>query len=189
MPSHAVVSNRRSAKEKLRLPRLRSRQALPAPSAQAARAWHTEYLPCYGFRGARCSTASTRAASATAVDLTMKLVGKPDAGNRQVPPSLTIAIAAKKARRDESVQSGERIITVIPCEAAESSPELQIRTTQLPREGSPPSGFHYFRQSCHGISVIARPRIRRFESNMPSQPVRTCVPLEGHRDLLRPPCW
>src|SRR3954447_14715640 len=70
-----------------------------------------------------------------------------------VPPSLTVAIAARKARRDESVQSGERIITVIPCEAAESSPELQIRTTQLPREGSPPSGLHYFRQSCHGISV------------------------------------
>src|SRR4029450_1363067 len=58
-----------------RLPRLRSRQALPAPSAQAARAWHTEHLPCYGFRGARCSTASTRAASATAVGLTMKPVG------------------------------------------------------------------------------------------------------------------
>src|SRR5262249_44329737 len=66
------------------LPRLRSRQALPAPSAQAARAWHTEHLPCHGFRGARCSTASTRAASATAVGLTMKLVGKPDAGNRHV---------------------------------------------------------------------------------------------------------
>ena len=56
-------------------------------------------------------------------------------------------------RRDEPVQSGERIITVIPCGAAESSPELQIRTTQLPREGSPPPGLHYFRQSCHGISV------------------------------------
>src|SRR5262249_57428031 len=59
-------------------------QALPAPSAQAARAWHTEHLPCHGFRGARCSTASTRAASATAVGLTMKLVGNPDAGNRHV---------------------------------------------------------------------------------------------------------
>src|SRR5262249_2036730 len=46
--------------------------------------WHTEHLPCHGFRGARCSTASTRAASATAVGLTMKLVGKPDAGNRHV---------------------------------------------------------------------------------------------------------
>src|SRR5262249_20194977 len=66
------------------LPRLRSRQALPAPSAQAARAWHTEHLPCHGFRGARCSTASTRAASATAVGLTMKLVAKPDAGNLHV---------------------------------------------------------------------------------------------------------
>ena len=52
-----------------------------------------------------------------------------------------------------NLQSGERIITVIPCEAAESSPKLQIRTTQLPREGSPPPGLHYFRQSCHGISV------------------------------------
>lgn len=50
-------------------------------------------------------------------------------------------------------KAAKRIITVIPCEAPESSPELQIRTTQLPREGSPPSGLHYFRQSCHGISV------------------------------------
>ena len=50
-------------------------------------------------------------------------------------------------------KAAKRIITVIPCEAPESWPELQIRTTQLPREGSPPSGLHYFRQSCHGISV------------------------------------
>jgi len=37
-------------------------------------------------------------------------------------------------------QSGERIITVIPCGTAESSPALQIRTTQLPREGPPAAG-------------------------------------------------
>src|SRR5262245_28686512 len=67
-----------------RLSRLRSSQTLPAQSVEAARAWCTEHLPCHGFRGARCSTASTRAASATAVGLTMKLVGKPDAGNRHV---------------------------------------------------------------------------------------------------------
>src|SRR5262249_29757701 len=66
------------------LPRWLSRQALPAPPAQAAGAGHTEHLPCHGFRGARRSTASTPAASATAAGLTMKLVGKPDAGNRHV---------------------------------------------------------------------------------------------------------
>jgi hypothetical protein len=32
-------------------------------------------------------------------------------------------------------------------------PELQICITQLTREGSPPPGLHYFRQSCHGIPV------------------------------------
>ena len=31
--------------------------------------------------------------------------------------------------------------------------ELQIRITQLAREGSPPPGLHYFRQSCQGIPV------------------------------------
>src|SRR5215510_11860341 len=67
-----------------RLSRLRSRQTLLAQSVEAARAWCTEPLPCYGFRVARCSTASTRAAYATAVGHTMKLVGKPDAGNRPV---------------------------------------------------------------------------------------------------------
>src|SRR5262245_11270562 len=67
-----------------RLSRLRSSQTLPAQSVEAARAWCTEPVPCYGFRGARCSTASTRSASATAVGLSMKLVGKPDAGNRPV---------------------------------------------------------------------------------------------------------
>src|SRR5262245_31779110 len=67
-----------------RLSRLRSSQTLPAQSVEAARAWCTEHLPCYGFWGARCSTASTRSASATAVGLSMKLVGKPDAGNRHV---------------------------------------------------------------------------------------------------------
>ena len=32
-------------------------------------------------------------------------------------------------------------------------PELQICITQLTREGSPPPGLHYFRQSCQGIPV------------------------------------
>ena len=32
-------------------------------------------------------------------------------------------------------------------------PELQICITQLTREGSPPPGLLYFRQSCHGIPV------------------------------------
>jgi hypothetical protein len=32
-------------------------------------------------------------------------------------------------------------------------PELQICLTQLTREGSPPPGLHYFRQSCHRIPV------------------------------------
>ena len=41
----------------------------------------------------------------------------------------------------------------IPCEAAESWPELQIGTTLLPREGSPPPGLHYFRRSCHEIPI------------------------------------
>src|SRR5262249_24806962 len=98
------------------LPRLRSRQALPAPSAQAARAWHTEHLPCHGFRGARCSTASTRAASATAVGLTMKLVGKPDAGNRHV-------------RFDERGQETER------CHMAQApAPVLDSTATMKRRE-------------------------------------------------------
>src|SRR5262245_33025391 len=32
-------------------------------------------------------------------------------------------------------------------------PERQNCITQLTREGSPPPGLHYFRQSCHGIPV------------------------------------
>ena len=52
-----------------------------------------------------------------------------------------------------NAQSSERIITVIPCEAAEYSPKLQIRTTQLQREGSPPPGLHHFRRSCHEIPI------------------------------------
>jgi hypothetical protein len=55
-------------------------------------------------------------------------------------------------RRVES-PSSERIITVIPCQAAEYSPKLQIRTTQLQREGSPPPGLHHFRRSCHEIPI------------------------------------
>ena len=53
-----------------------------------------------------------------------------------------------------------------------SWPELQIRITQLAREGSPRPGCACFRRSYHATD-IARARIRRFESHVPSHAVRS----------------
>ena len=67
-----------------------------------------------------------------------------------------------------------------------SWPEPQIRITQLASEGSPPPGLR-LRQAklSRNSNQIARGRIRRFESDMPSQPVR----LPRHFAALgTPPC-
>jgi len=51
--------------------------------------------------------------------------------------------------------------------------ELQIRIMQLQREGSPPPGLRLPQAKLSRKSnQVARGRIRRFESYMPSQPVR-----------------
>jgi hypothetical protein len=57
-------------------------------------------------------------------------------------------------------------------------PELQICITQLTREGSPPPALALLQAKLpRNSSQIARGRIRRFESYMPSQPVRSlCLP-------------
>src|SRR4051794_4799686 len=54
-----------------------------------------------------------------------------------------------------------------------SWPELQIRITQLAREGSPPPRLRLLQAKLSRKSnQIARGRIRQFESDMPSQAVR-----------------
>ena len=56
---------------------------------------------------------------------------------------------------------------------AESWRELQIRITQLVREGSPPPDLRLPPAKLSRKSNwVARGRIRQFESDMPSQPVR-----------------
>ena len=53
-------------------------------------------------------------------------------------------------------------------------PELQIRFTQLEREGSPPPGLRLPQAKLsRNSNQVARGRIRRFESYMPSQAVRS----------------
>jgi hypothetical protein len=53
-------------------------------------------------------------------------------------------------------------------------PELQIRVTQLAREGSPPPGLRLTQaELLRKSNQIARRRIRRFESDMPSQAVQS----------------
>jgi hypothetical protein len=53
-----------------------------------------------------------------------------------------------------------------------SGPELQIRIMQLKREKSPPPGLRLPQTKLsHYSNRIARGRIRRFESYMPSQAV------------------
>ena len=52
-------------------------------------------------------------------------------------------------------------------------PELQLGIMQLEREGSPPPGLRLPQAKLSRKSnQVARGRIRRFESYMPSQPVR-----------------
>jgi hypothetical protein len=59
-----------------------------------------------------------------------------------------------------------------------SLPELQIHATQLARDGSPPPGLRLpHAKLSRNSNQIARGRIRRFESDMPSQPVWS---LERH---------
>ena len=53
-------------------------------------------------------------------------------------------------------------------------PELQLGIMQLEREGSPPPGLRLPQAKLSRKSnQVARGRIRRFESYMPSQPVRS----------------
>ena len=53
-------------------------------------------------------------------------------------------------------------------------PELQIHATQLAREGSPPPGSRLPQAELSRKSnQLARARIRQFESDMPSQAVRS----------------
>ena len=57
-----------------------------------------------------------------------------------------------------------------------SRPELQIRIMQLDREGSPPPGLRLPQAKLsRNSNQIARGRIRRFESDMPSHPVTVSV--------------
>jgi hypothetical protein len=52
--------------------------------------------------------------------------------------------------------------------------ELQMRVMQLAREGSPPPRLRLLQAKLsRNSNQIARGRIRRFESDMPSQPVRS----------------
>ena len=55
-----------------------------------------------------------------------------------------------------------------------SWPELQMRIMQLAREGSPPAGLRLLQAELSRKSnQLARARIRRFESYMPSQAVQS----------------
>jgi hypothetical protein len=59
-----------------------------------------------------------------------------------------------------------------------SWPELQIRALQLEREGSPPPGLRVPQAKLSRKSnQVARGRIRRFESFMPSQAVGLHAPV------------
>ena len=63
----------------------------------------------------------------------------------------------------------------------------KIRITQLAREGSPPPGLRLPQAKLSRKSnQVARGRIRRFESYMPSQPVRLhCVTEDGRTKTAR----
>jgi hypothetical protein len=66
--------------------------------------------------------------------------------------------------------------------------ELQMRVMQLAREGSPPPRLRLLQAKLsRNSNQIARGRIRRFESDMPSQQVRLqrVVIMSAHR--TRPP--
>jgi site-specific DNA recombinase len=65
-------------------PRLRSRPKLPAQTAQYTQPRQPEIWRCRCIRHAWGAAASTRACCTVVVSLTMKLVGKPDAGNPPV---------------------------------------------------------------------------------------------------------
>ena len=66
-------------------------------------------------------------------------------------------------------------------------PELQLGIMQLEREGSPPPGLRLPQAKLSRKSnQVARGRIRRFESYMPSQPVRLhCVTEDGRTKTAR----
>src|SRR6266550_4054550 len=67
-----------------------------------------------------------------------------------------------------------------------SWPELQIRITQLAREGSPPPRLRLLQAKLsRNSNQIARGRIRRFESYMPSQAVGLQQPNAGSFDLVK----
>jgi hypothetical protein len=88
-----------------------------------------------------------------------------------------------------------------------SLPELQIHATQLARDGSPPPGLRLpHAKLSRNSNQIARGRIRRFESDMPSHAVdRHCRPASpplGREHIPEtpssfgprpggyiPPCW
>ena len=83
---------------------------------------------------------------------------------------------------------------------AESWPELQIGITQLVREGSPPPSLRLLQaELSRNSNQIARGRIRRFESYMPSHAVvsnfmnlktahRPCSRTAGVRQHSRTTC-
>src|SRR5438132_13639391 len=67
-----------------------------------------------------------------------------------------------------------------------SWPELQIRITQLAREGSPPPRLRLLQAKLSRESnQIARGRIRQFESDMPSQAVRSLGGMSGLEKCFR----
>jgi hypothetical protein len=62
-----------------------------------------------------------------------------------------------------------------------SWPELQMRIMQLARESSPPPGLRLFQAELSRESnQLSRARIRRFESDMPSQAIGLQCVLSGH---------
>ena len=72
-----------------------------------------------------------------------------------------------------SVQSGERIITVIPCEVAESSPSCKFVQRSPDAEGLRRRACLLQAKLSRNSNQIARGRIRRLKSYMPSQSVRS----------------
>ena len=151
-------------------------------TASALVATATATAPCVSVTRSTLWPLASRAQKHLHLDCDRRSKSKPPPAGAQIGDRAGGSRVAPSAAALSRLARARTRITAREDRQLKSGPELQIRIMQLKREKSPPPGLRLPQTKLsHYSNRIARRRIRRFESYMPSHAVHLQCVTYGSR--------